>query len=156
MSKESKSQVSRDSDKFMLRLPEGMREAIANVAAQAGRSMNAEIVARLEASLKAARIAEQARDQDPLAAAYFAADTIELYAKVIRSALIRGKLKSGELPPLQEGDDDLANFEPQALKVEGAPAPEQMLTPFERELINQLRDMTPEMREAMLTLAKRK
>ncbi len=79
-----------------------------------------------------------------------------LYAKVIRSALIRGKLKAGELPPLQDGDEALANFEPQALKVDGAPAPEQMFSPFERELIDQLRDMTPEMREAMMTLAKRK
>ena len=53
-----------------------------------------------------------------------------LYAKVIRSALIRGKLKAGELPPLQDGDEALANFEPQALKVDGAPAPEQMFSPL--------------------------
>lgn len=141
---------------LQLRLPVDVRDMLAALAKNNGRSMNTEIITRLEASLKAARIAEQARDQDPLAAAYFAADTIELYAKVIRSALIRGKLKSGELPPLQDGDDALANFEPQAIKVDGAPAPEQMLSPFERELIDQLRDMTPEMREAMLTLAKRK
>lgn len=148
--------MSRDIAPFGLRMPPEMKSTIEAAAQRNGRSMNAEIVARLEASLKAAHIAEQARDQDPLAAAYFAADTIELYAKVIRSALIRGKLKAGELPPLQDGDEALANFEPQALKIENGPAPEQMLSPFERELIDQLRDMTPEMREAMMTLAKRK
>ncbi|OKP02620.1 Arc family DNA-binding protein [Xenorhabdus eapokensis] len=35
-------------DKFMLRLPDGMREAIAESAKQNGRSMNSEIIAALE------------------------------------------------------------------------------------------------------------
>lgn len=39
----------RESDKFMLRLPDGMRDRIKAVAAQNNRSMNAEIVATLEA-----------------------------------------------------------------------------------------------------------
>jgi len=38
-------------DKFMLRLPEGMRDQIAEAAKENHRSMNSEIVARLEASL---------------------------------------------------------------------------------------------------------
>lgn len=42
---------SRDQDKFMVRMPEGMRERIAEEAKANGRSMNAEIVARLEQSL---------------------------------------------------------------------------------------------------------
>lgn len=148
--------MARTDPQINIKIPAELKSRLEQAAKQNSRSMNAEIVHRLEASLKAARVAEQARDQDPLAAAYFAADTIELYAKVIRSALIRGKLKSGELPPLQDGDDALTNFEPQALKIENGPAPEQILSPFERELIDQLRDMTPEMREAMMTLAKRK
>lgn len=37
-------------DKFVLRLPEGMREQIAEAAKSSGRSMNAEIVGRLAAS----------------------------------------------------------------------------------------------------------
>lgn len=41
----------RDSDKFMLRLPDGMRDRIRDAAEANSRSMNAEIVARLEASL---------------------------------------------------------------------------------------------------------
>jgi hypothetical protein len=148
--------MARTDPQINIRIPAELKAAMEQAGKNNNRSMNAEIIARLEASMKAAHIAAQARDQDPLAAAYFAADTIELYAKVIRSALIHGKLKSGELPPLQDGDEALANYEPQALKIENGPAPEHMLTPFESELIERLRDMTPEMREAMMTLAKRK
>lgn len=42
---------SRTADKFVVRLPEGMRDRIAEVARQHHRSMNSEIVARLEQSL---------------------------------------------------------------------------------------------------------
>lgn len=40
--------ISRDSDKFMLRLPDGLRDRIKAKADQNGRSMNAEIVQVLE------------------------------------------------------------------------------------------------------------
>lgn len=43
--------TNRDSDKFMLRLPDGLREAIKSKAAENGRSMNSEIVLRLKDSL---------------------------------------------------------------------------------------------------------
>lgn len=43
--------TNRDSDKFVLRLPDGMRERIAEEAKKNSRSMNSEIVARLEVSL---------------------------------------------------------------------------------------------------------
>ena len=43
--------VARPDDKFMLRLPNGMRDQIADLAKANGRSMNSEIIARLMASL---------------------------------------------------------------------------------------------------------
>ena len=42
---------SRTADKFVVRLPDGMRERIADVARQHHRSMNSEIIARLEQSI---------------------------------------------------------------------------------------------------------
>ncbi len=42
---------SRTADKFVVRLPDGMRERIADVARNHHRSMNSEIIARLERSL---------------------------------------------------------------------------------------------------------
>jgi hypothetical protein len=47
MSPEGTSPV-RDHDKFMLRLPDGMRSRVTEAAKENGRSMNAEIVAVLE------------------------------------------------------------------------------------------------------------
>ena len=46
----------RFADKFALRMPDGMRDQIAAVAEANNRSMNAEIVARLEASLQDAGV----------------------------------------------------------------------------------------------------
>lgn len=45
------SATSRESDKFMLRLPDGMRDHLKKLAAKSGRSLNAEIVHRLEVSI---------------------------------------------------------------------------------------------------------
>jgi plasmid stability protein len=47
---DTKLAVSRASDKFILRLPDGMRAKISVAAAENGRSMNSEIVSRLEVS----------------------------------------------------------------------------------------------------------
>lgn len=43
---------SRTADKFVVRLPDGMREQIAEVAKESHRSMNSEIIARLKKSLE--------------------------------------------------------------------------------------------------------
>ena len=47
------SRSSRTADKFVVRLPEGMRSRIAEVARHYHRSMNSEIIARLEKTLLA-------------------------------------------------------------------------------------------------------
>lgn len=44
--------ASRESDKFMLRLPDGMRDRLKSVAAENGRSLNSEIVFRLQETLE--------------------------------------------------------------------------------------------------------
>lgn len=44
---------SRTADKFVVRLPDGMRERIADVARSHHRSMNSEIIHRLEKSISA-------------------------------------------------------------------------------------------------------
>ena len=53
--------ASREQDKFMVRMPDGMRDEIAKAAKANNRSMNAEIVARLEYSFK------NNQDQDKMA-----------------------------------------------------------------------------------------
>jgi polyhydroxyalkanoate synthesis regulator phasin len=49
---ETKQKTGRDSDQFILRFPEGMRQRISKLAEASGRSMNAEIIARLKASFE--------------------------------------------------------------------------------------------------------
>lgn len=97
----------RESDKFMLRLPEGMRERVAELAKANGRTMNAEIVSRLERSLK-----------DENVAGTQAAMLSEIYSlldgqknelvEVLREAMppisfehehVLGGLKVGDVPP---------------------------------------------------------
>ena len=53
MNTSEKTQGSRTADKFVVRLPDGMRQKIALVAKSYHRSMNSEIVSRLESSLRA-------------------------------------------------------------------------------------------------------
>jgi hypothetical protein len=50
---------SRTADKFVVRLPDGMRERIAETARNHHRSMNSEIIARLEASLNSGDIVDE-------------------------------------------------------------------------------------------------
>lgn len=52
MNKISSTSTSRESDKFMLRLPDGMRQLIAVQAKANGRSMNAEMIYRLQCSFE--------------------------------------------------------------------------------------------------------
>ncbi|TAY68441.1 Arc family DNA-binding protein [Rhizobium leguminosarum] len=53
----------RDSDKFMLRLPDGMREELKEKAAANGRSMNTEIITRLEDSFESGNQAPSSIDE---------------------------------------------------------------------------------------------
>jgi plasmid stability protein len=51
VAKEPTRPAGRGSDQFVIRFPEGMRDRIAKLAAANGRSMNAELIDRLEKSL---------------------------------------------------------------------------------------------------------
>ena len=62
------SSTGRSSDKFMLRFPDGMRDRIAEAAKANNRSMNAEIVSRLEDSFSPAVSRNVSTGQDQLGA----------------------------------------------------------------------------------------
>ena len=53
----------RDYDQFIVRLPDGMRDSISHAADQNARSMNAEIVARLEQSFDPSLMSEEMAEQ---------------------------------------------------------------------------------------------
>jgi plasmid stability protein len=54
MKNDDKPTVTRESDRFIVRLPDGMRDRLSASARESGRSMNAEVVARLQASYEPA------------------------------------------------------------------------------------------------------
>ncbi|WP_429499314.1 Arc family DNA-binding protein [Robbsia andropogonis] len=58
----SKEPVGRESDKFMLRMPDGMRDRISEAAKANNRSMNSEIVARIDSSFALAEEVAHLRD----------------------------------------------------------------------------------------------
>lgn len=82
-------------DKFMLRLPEGMRENIKLAAELNNRSMNSEIVSRLEASfmsradshdlLKEVQDMKNGMSKEELAALDFAAEMLTLLEVKLKS-----------------------------------------------------------------------
>lgn len=56
---------SRTADKFVVRLPDGMRTKLADVAREHHRSMNSEIISRLTQSLEAGTTAPTVNPRDP-------------------------------------------------------------------------------------------
>lgn len=73
---------SRGADQFNLRLPDGMRDQIKAAADQSGRSMNAEIISRLEASFAPAGLKASDKDES---------DAIALFASGLMQAMHYGK-----------------------------------------------------------------
>jgi hypothetical protein len=128
MTNAKKSQVGRESDKFMLRLPDGMRDRIAEVAKQNGRSMNAEIVARLQRSIEVGTSLSQPRALDMMTmVAQITAEAakvgIQVKIEFARSpeSILEAAKGSGHLPP-DATLADLAGGAKPAPPIESAPA----------------------------------
>lgn len=109
------SKIGRESDKFMLRLPDGMRDRIKAAAEVNGRSMNAEIVATLHEKYPPKGI-----DVDLLSEflesliGISAPDGNSEYFKVINEALA----KSGKPWTVKSGWDGAVSFYPYATKTD--------------------------------------
>ncbi len=96
--------VGRESDKFMLRFPTGMRDTIAREAEKAGRSMNAEIVERIARSFeRSADPQEIARMLERIAGAanvldgiFFGPENIALDAYIAENRTKGGTLTRNE------------------------------------------------------------
>lgn len=57
----------KDQDKYVMRFPEGMRDSIKAAAKSNNRSLNAEIIARLQATLDESHLSWREEDIDKLA-----------------------------------------------------------------------------------------
>lgn len=93
---------SRTADKFVVRLPDGMRERITEVAKENHRSMNSEIIARLQNSL------EQPNDGS---VEVTAPDTVIWNPSV--GNLVRVKLRTGQITQFRLSTGDVGDMEVQ-------------------------------------------
>ena len=80
--------VSRGSEQFVLRLPDGMRDRLKNLAAENGRSVNAEIIARLEdyetLETRFAELAKRAAHNEGRASGHL--EAVKLMASILADA----------------------------------------------------------------------
>lgn len=132
----------RDKGKFALRMPAQLREEIAEAARASGRSINAEVVLRLEQSLSTERKAKALQGNDPLLAAFHAVEGIGKFCSVIMAAVVEAKVKSGEIT-VENGH-----------RVEQPTAEylTSMLDDNEHELLERYRRMPEMQRSALLAL----
>lgn len=121
MEKTDDKAVGRESDKFMLRLPDGMRERIAEAAKENNRSMNSEIVARLERSFNVV-----VEFQTPEAAAGHAVKVFEAELKKGVGEAIK-KLMLGTISVTRPDHDHLSSRRKTPIdfpeSIEGMPPP---------------------------------
>lgn len=94
-------------DKFMLRFPDGMRERIKKMADDSGRSMNAEIVHRLEASFVLESVGDDVLSAEQAKAVAIAAQA-NLLENSKRECLAR--IKSSALKGISRADFNWRNF----------------------------------------------
>jgi hypothetical protein len=88
---ETKKSVLQDEDKFMLRLPDGMRSELKSISVESGRSLNSEIVYRLKTSLSVPEdIVMACEDLNPI-------DRIDFAIKVLQRAGFDIKLPAKEV-----------------------------------------------------------
>lgn len=101
--------TTRESDKFMLRLPDGMRDYLKEAADANNRSMNAEIVNRLEASLNTGFGPDLMRLHlfvGTFEEKFQAADVLEAYSKFLREKAAQEKSAREGIRPKPNPDSE--------------------------------------------------
>lgn len=131
-----------------VRLPAVLRDVLVDIAEKEGRSLNSLIVELLTEKVEALRAIEHMAQDDPLTAAWYAAESAEMYSKTIRGAIARyRRMESGDFDP---NELILESAEP----IEDIGEPISQLTPLQRELLDELSQLSPEKIKALRTLAK--
>lgn len=134
---------SRQLDKFMVRFPPGIRDEIAQAAEENNRSMNAEVVARLERSLDVDRRLRGIAEEDPVRVIVATAEGMtEAIQKIQKLALST----ASRLSEVEMGRGVISGPE---LSYETAM---ETIPPEERELLQLAKRLTPKQRDNLLEL----
>lgn len=134
---------SRQLDKFMVRFPAGMRDEVAQAAEENNRSMNAEVVARLDRSLDVDRRLREISKGDPIRTIVA---TTEDMTEAIQAIQKLALSTAGRLSEAELRRDAVSETE-----VSYDTAIEQIPTE-ERELLQLAKRLTPKQRESLLEL----
>jgi len=93
-------------DRFQVRMPSGLRDKIAKIAEANGRSMNSEIVSRLEQSLTMdEKVRESIKNDDPLQGIVTICEGIIRGASAAAMLALDAGIKSGQVKIVEEEDD---------------------------------------------------
>lgn len=141
------SKTGRESDKFMLRLPDGMRAKLKASAEENNRTLNAEIVARLESSYQAPRDALAAKGREIELLVSDIAVRGEMLG--LRSDLLRARLERLETGLSQAVESERAPLESEAqsLRVELAE-----VTELRARFSEQSKDLAQQFKTSLSTL----
>lgn len=127
-------------DRFALRLPEGMRDEIARFAERNGRSMNSEIVARLEKSLEPERKVYGLSGADPYRTILDANAAIARHLSEVETAMQALGKQAGKMKVAEEKPTYTAVVN--------------MLPPADREVLTIAHGLSNEARASLIALLK--
>ncbi len=134
---------SRQLDKFMVRFPTGMRDEVAQAAEENNRSMNAEVVARLDRSLDVDRRLREIGKEDPIRTIVATTEGMTEAILAIQKLALSTAGRLGERDPRRDAVSER--------EVSYDTAIEKIPTE-ERELLQLAKRLTPKQRESLLEL----
>lgn len=143
------------SAQLYLRLPEEMRETLAGIAAGQGRSLNSLLVEILSGKLASYQAVKSLTDNDPLFAAYVAANTIEEYANAIRASILMRKMRDGDIEVNEKTYPGISALAPDAMSFPPSIKQDDLMTVDEKRLADAFKNLDPAAKSALLTLLER-
>lgn len=136
--------MARTDPQVNLRLPSELKEHLAELAEREGRSLNSLIVELLSEKMEGIGAVQAMAEGNLLATAYFSAQAAELYAQAARGAILRycnDETPADDIPPF------LSSAPP-----EKTGTPLDLLTPLQRDLIDEVSALDADEQAAILTL----
>jgi len=128
--------MGRDTNPTGVRMPDALKQALEKASKTTNRSLNAEIISRLQASINADEYALGAQSGDPYAAALTALETIRAGTRVLEKSLLKIGVDEGRV---QIGE------ETEGYQI--SPVNEE-----EQQLLQLLRRASPELKQAVFNL----
>ena len=143
--------MSRDISPYGLRMPADLKAALERTSSDEKRSLNAEIVTRLQQTLERDRQHSAINADDPLANIFLSAEAISAALNVIMKSVLLSKAEKGELSVADNKVNYSAGDKKGEIPKSYANAV-QVLSKAEQEIIDRIRTMPDEERKGVYRL----